>query len=332
MVQVTVSEKPDHAEMTVSDNGAGIEADLLQRVFDPFVQAAQSLDRSMGGLGIGLSIVKEITELHGGMVSAESGGLGKGTTIIIRLPLEKRAGIRQEPSDRYETKGALRILVVEDNMDLADAVANALSDCYAMGVQPSVALNLVGFPTSTLPLYVLDAILKGGSEKASEANVTIIGGHTIDDPEPKYGMAVVGFTHPDAVVSNAGAVKGDKLILTKPLGMGIITNAIKFSDPNEPVRVATKLNGNWAEVWISNTGQVIEDAQRENIFDKFRQCDGSNTRTVGGCGLGLFLARHLVRLHGGQIQLAECHEKQTTFVVRLPIEMPPEIRAWAEPE
>ncbi len=126
--------------------------------------------------------------------------------------------------------------VVDDPYDFgAIAVANALSDCYAMGVQPSVALNLVGFPTSTLPLYVLDEILKGGSEKASEANVTIIGGHTIDDPEPKYGMAVVGFTHPDAIISNAGAVKGDKLVLTKPLGVGILTTAIKARSVDGPV-------------------------------------------------------------------------------------------------
>lgn len=133
--------------------------------------------------------------------------------------------------------------VVDDPCDFgAIAVANALSDCYAMGVQPSVALNLVGFPTGTLPMYVLDDILRGGSDKASEAKVTIIGGHTIDDPEPKYGMAVVGFTHPDAVISNAEAVKGDKLVLTKPLGIGIITTAIKARSADGPiVRLVTDL-------------------------------------------------------------------------------------------
>lgn len=125
--------------------------------------------------------------------------------------------------------------VVDDPYDFgAIAVANALSDCYAMGVQPSVALNLVGFPTNTLPMYVLDQILKGGSDKACEAGVSIIGGHTIDDPEPKYGMAVVGFTHPDAVISNAEAVEGDKLVLTKPLGFGIITTAIKARSVDGP--------------------------------------------------------------------------------------------------
>ena len=125
--------------------------------------------------------------------------------------------------------------VVDDPYDFgAIAVANALSDCYAMGVQPSMALNIIGFPTRTLPLYVLDRILEGGSDKAAEAQVSIVGGHTIDDPEPKYGMAVVGFTRPDRFISNAGARKGDVLVLTKPLGIGIITTGIKMGVSPEP--------------------------------------------------------------------------------------------------
>ena len=126
--------------------------------------------------------------------------------------------------------------VVDDPYDFgAVAVANALSDCYAMGVQPSVALNIVGFPIRTLPIFVLDRILKGGTEKAEEAGVSIVGGHTIDDPEPKYGMAVIGFAHPNEIVTNAGARKGDLLILTKPLGIGIITTGIKQEVTPAPV-------------------------------------------------------------------------------------------------
>ena len=125
--------------------------------------------------------------------------------------------------------------VVDDPYDFgAIAVANALSDCYAMGVQPSIALNIIGFPTRTLPLQILDRILEGGSNKAAEAGVSIVGGHTIDDPEPKYGMAVVGFTHPGRFISNAGARKGDVLVLTKPLGIGIITTGIKMGISPEP--------------------------------------------------------------------------------------------------
>jgi selenide,water dikinase len=118
--------------------------------------------------------------------------------------------------------------IVDDPYDFgAIAAANAISDIYAMGVQPVIAVNLVGFPAKTMPMYILDRILEGGSDKAAEAKVSIVGGHTIDDPEPKYGMAVVGFTAPNAVVTNAGARKGDMLVLTKPLGVGIISHGIK---------------------------------------------------------------------------------------------------------
>jgi selenide,water dikinase len=109
----------------------------------------------------------------------------------------------------------------------AVAAANSLSDIYAMGARPLFALNVVGFPTATLPLSVLGAILKGGADKVGEAGASIIGGHSIDDPEPKYGLVVTGVVHPEKVLTNAGARVGDDLILTKPLGMGIITTGIK---------------------------------------------------------------------------------------------------------
>ncbi len=107
------------------------------------------------------------------------------------------------------------------------AAANALSDVYAMGGQPLFAMNVVGFPRDRLPLEVLTQILSGGCEKATEAGICIIGGHSIDDPEPKYGLAVIGKVQPDRVVRNVGARPGDRLFLTKPLGSGIITTAIK---------------------------------------------------------------------------------------------------------
>ena len=109
----------------------------------------------------------------------------------------------------------------------AVAAANSLSDIYAMGARPLFALNVVGFPIGTLPLSVLEAILKGGADKAAEAGAPIVGGHSIDDPEPKYGLVVTGIVHPEKVLTNAGARVGDDLILTKPLGMGIITTGIK---------------------------------------------------------------------------------------------------------
>lgn len=106
------------------------------------------------------------------------------------------------------------------------AVANALSDVYAMGGKPIMALNIVGFPVE-LPKEILGEILKGGASKAQEAGVLIVGGHTVDDKEPKYGMSVTGVVKPGAQVTNAGAKVGDVLVLTKPIGTGIITTAGK---------------------------------------------------------------------------------------------------------
>jgi len=108
----------------------------------------------------------------------------------------------------------------------AIAAANALSDVYAMGGRPVLALNLVGFPIKTLPMGVLAAILRGGEAKLAEAGATLGGGHTIEDLEPKYGLAVTGVVDPRRMVTNAGARPGDVLILTKPLGSGIITTGI----------------------------------------------------------------------------------------------------------
>ena len=107
------------------------------------------------------------------------------------------------------------------------AGANAFSDIWAMGARPIFALNLVGFPIGKLPLEVLGEILRGGADAAAEAGAPILGGHSIDDPEPKYGLAVTGLVHPQRVLRNVGARPGDRLLLTKPLGSGIVSTAIK---------------------------------------------------------------------------------------------------------
>ncbi len=106
------------------------------------------------------------------------------------------------------------------------AAANALSDVYAKGGRPLLALNIAGFPRK-LPLDILAEILRGGADKAAEAGVMIVGGHSIDDPEPKYGLAVTGLVHPARFVANAGARARDVIYLTKPLGIGVITTGIK---------------------------------------------------------------------------------------------------------
>jgi selenide,water dikinase len=107
------------------------------------------------------------------------------------------------------------------------AATNALSDVYAMGARPVSALNLVAFPLETLGPDVLREILRGGADAASAAGAAIVGGHSIDDPEPKYGMAVVGVVDPRAVLTNAGGRAGDALVLTKPLGAGAVATALK---------------------------------------------------------------------------------------------------------
>ncbi len=107
------------------------------------------------------------------------------------------------------------------------AAANSVSDVYAMGGRPLFALNLVGWNTDKLPTVLLEEVLAGGQDIATQAGFVIVGGHTIDDPEPKYGMAVTGEVHPDRILTNAGLRTGQDVILTKPLGVGVLTTAIK---------------------------------------------------------------------------------------------------------
>jgi selenide,water dikinase len=146
--------------------------------------------------------------------------------------------------------------VVDDPYDFgAIAAANSLSDIYAMGGKPISALNLLGFPPESVPLWAVDEILRGGSAKTQEADVAIIGGHTLKTKEPLYGMAVTGTIHPDRIISNANAKVGDLLVLTKPLGIGIITTAIKkdLVDQNvvkEAVSIMTFLNKSASEAML----------------------------------------------------------------------------------
>jgi selenide, water dikinase len=144
------------------------------------------------------------------------------------------------------------------------AAANALSDVYAMGGTPRLALNFAGFPRAKLPLEILSEILRGGGEKCAEAGVTIIGGHTIDDPEPKYGLAVTGFVHPDRIVTNAAAKPGDRLVLTKPLGLGIVTTGLKQGKApqgaiDEAIRIMAALNKPAAEAMVAVGASAATD-------------------------------------------------------------------------
>jgi len=124
------------------------------------------------------------------------------------------------------------------------AAANALSDVYAMGGKPLTAMNVVCFSPKSLDISVLKEVLRGGADKMCEAKVILVGGHSVDDPELKYGLSVMGVVHPGKLVTNAGAKAGDKLILTKPLGTGIVCTAIKAGAADK--KVIDKVSENMA--------------------------------------------------------------------------------------
>lgn len=133
------------------------------------------------------------------------------------------------------------------------AAANAISDIYAMGGKPLTVLNIVAFPIATLDKRILTDILRGAADKVKEAGATLVGGHSIDDKEPKFGLAVTGLIHPDKIKTNAGAKPGDKLILTKPIGVGIMTTSIKkdqlsVEEIERVTRVMATLNKTSAEI------------------------------------------------------------------------------------
>ncbi|OGI45012.1 MAG: selenide, water dikinase SelD [Candidatus Muproteobacteria bacterium RBG_16_64_11] len=155
--------------------------------------------------------------------------------------------------------------IVDDPYDFGRiAAANALSDVYAMGARPLTAMNLVTFPKEGLALEVLHEILRGGSDKLAEAGVALVGGHSVTDPEPKYGLAVTGLVDPARVVTNAGAQPGDVLVLTKPIGVGIITTALKqgVADAHtvaQAVESMAQLNRRAAELMVEGGAHACTD-------------------------------------------------------------------------
>src|SRR5205823_10850464 len=118
---------------------------------------------------------------------------------------------------------------------------NALSDVYAMGGTPVLALNLVGWPADDLPLELLGRVLAGGAQVIGDAGALLAGGHTITDPEPKYGLAVLGVVDPEHVLTNRAAQPGDVLVLTKPIGVGVVASALK-RDAASPELVADAID------------------------------------------------------------------------------------------
>jgi selenide,water dikinase len=219
--------------------------------------------------------------------------------------------------------------IVDDPYDFGRiAACNALSDVYAMGGVPVSALNLVAFSVETLGADVLRSILRGGFDVAAEAGVAVIGGHSIDDPEPKYGMAVCGVVHPDEVLTNAGAVPGDVLVLTKPLGAGAVTTALKrgLDAPlEEAVAVMTTLNAAASVAARAAGAHALTDVTGFGLLGHLREMcaasgvaavvDAASVPAIGGVVelLGLEEARA-----GGTRRNREHASEFTTFAAAVP--------------
>jgi selenide,water dikinase len=157
----------------------------------------------------------------------------------------------------------------------AIAAANALSDVYAMAGQPLLALNLVGFPDDKLSVGVLAEILRGAAEKAAEAGIAIVGGHTIKSEEPMFGLCVVGTVHPEKVLANSGAQPGDMLILTKPIGLGVITTAAKNNGDDlgaigQAINVMSSLNKTAADVIAQFGAHALTDVTGFGLLGHLR--------------------------------------------------------------
>lgn len=194
--------------------------------------------------------------------------------------------------------------VVEDPEAFgAVAATNAISDIYAMGGRPIFALNVVNFPRGALPLHYLELILQGGSAKATEAGIPILGGHSVDDPELKYGMVVLGTIHPDRIIRNAGAQVGDQLVLTKPLGIGVITTAIKAQVADDAIvaralQSMTMLNRDAATAMLKVDAHAATDVTGFGLL-------GHLAEMVKGSGVGARIWARQVPFIAGARELAE---------------------------
>jgi selenide,water dikinase len=177
--------------------------------------------------------------------------------------------------------------IVDDPFDWGRiAATNALSDVYAMGGTPLLALNLVAWPRDGLPFDLLARVLDGGAVVAREAGCLVAGGHSIDDAEPKYGLAVVGTVHPDDVLTNAGAQPGDALVLTKPIGLGVVSTAVKRDRAStgaveRAVAVMTALNAGAAAAAREVGVHAATDVTGFGVLGHLRElCDASGVTAV----------------------------------------------------
>ena len=185
----------------------------------------------------------------------------------------------------------------------AIAAANSLSDVYAMGGEPKTCMNIVCFPKGKMDIEILGEILKGGAEKVKESGAVVIGGHSIIDEEIKFGMAVTGVIHPDKILRNVGVQEGDALILTKPLGTGIITTALKKGKAseesvNEAVKSMITLNAAASQVARKHPIHACSDVTGFGIL-------GHSLEMASGSGVTLVIESAKLPLMRGAPRLAE---------------------------
>jgi selenide, water dikinase len=207
--------------------------------------------------------------------------------------------------------------IVDDPFDFGRiAATNALSDVYAMGGRPVTALNIVAFPEE-LDLAILARILEGGASVARSAGVAIIGGHTIKDAEPKYGMAITGVVDPERIVTNANAQPGDVLVLTKPLGTGILTTAIKRGtiggdDLREAVEWMTALNDSAAHAMLAAGAHAATDVTGFGLLGHGGgMARASGVRLVIDAGEVPFMNRVLELIESGVVPGGTRHNAET---------------------
>lgn len=208
------------------------------------------------------------------------------------------------------------------------AAANALSDIYAMGGEPLFALNIVGFPINDLPKNILTEILQGGADKADEAGIPIVGGHSVDDKEPKYGLVVTGEIHRDGIWKNSGAKPGDALVLTKSLGTGIIATGIKKGvatqdSIEDAISSMSSLNKNSAQELRDYNVNAVTDVTGFGLLGHLKEmCENSNVSSKVNFQDLLFLdgAKELAMsgvMPGGTKRNLKSVEKVVSFSNRL---------------
>ena len=183
------------------------------------------------------------------------------------------------------------------------AAANALSDVYAMGGKPLTAMNIVCFPINTMDISILKEIMAGGADKIHEAGAILVGGHSVEDPELKYGFSITGTIHPTKVVLNIGARAGDKLILTKPLGTGIISTALKGKVASDKaiaqsIKSMTTLNQKAAELMQEIGVSACTDVTGFGLL-------GHASEMIEGADVGLLIHSAMVPVFPEVKELAE---------------------------